>query len=472
LGALAAAALLAACSSLAPKTERPAAPVPAQLPLPVELAASAPAAPVEPLTWQQFVREPALRQLIETALANNRDLRVATLTVERARAQLDIARADKLPTVGVGVTANSAPNVSTGNQAQTYTAGLQLASWEIDFLGRIGNLNDAARAQLLATEAGRRSAELALVGAVASSYLNLVGDAQLLGVAERTLVARESTLRLTRTKADAGAASAIELQSAVSLVAQARVARQQALRQRQQDLATLALLLGQPVPEALVPAVPSPGDGSAPSAPAADGEADAQLAALLADVPVGLGSEVLLRRPDVVQAERQLEAADANIGAARAAMWPRVTLTASAGQASSQLSGLFQGGNFAWTLGAQALFTLFDSGRNQANVNAATVGRDIAVAQYERAVQAAFKDTADALGGLSTWRAQREAQAEQLASARELARLTELRYRAGAASELERLDAQRNLYAAEQGLIQTRLAEQQNRVALWKALGG
>lgn len=474
LSALAAAALLAACGSLAPKTELPAAPVPAQLPLPVELAASAAAAPAEPLTWQQFVREPALRQLIETALANNRDLRVAALNVERARAQLDIARADKLPTIGAGITANSAPNVSTGNQAQTYTAGLQLASWEIDFLGRIGNLGDAARAQLLATEAGRRSAELALVGAVASSYLSLVGDAQLLGVAERTLTAREATLRLTRTKADAGAASALELQAAVSLVAQARVARQQALRQRQQDLATLALLLGQPVPEALVPAVPPPPDASAAATarPSVDAEADAQLAALLADVPVGLGSEVLLRRPDVVQAERQLEAANANIGAARAAMWPRVTLTASAGQASSQLSGLFQGGNFAWTLGAQALVTLFDSGRNQANVNAATVGRDIAIAQYERAVQAAFKDTADALGGLSTWRAQREAQAEQLASARELARLTELRYGAGAASELERLDAQRNLYAAEQALIQTRLAEQQNRVALWKALGG
>lgn len=181
---------------------------------------------------------------------------------------------------------------------------------------------------------------------------------------------------------------------------------------------------------------------------------------------------MLLRRPDVVQAEQQLQAANANIGAARAAMFPRITLTASAGQASSQFSGLFQGGNFAWTLGAQALMTLFDAGRNQANVNASKVGRDIAVAQYERAVQAAFKDTADALNGLATWRDQRQAQADQLASAREIARLTELRYGAGAASELERLDAQRSLYAAEQALVQTRLAEQQNRVGLWKALGG
>jgi len=398
---------------------------------------------------------------------------VAALNVERARAQLDVSLADRYPTIGVGVAANSAPNTQSGNQAQSYTAGLQMASWELDFLGRIGNLNDAARSQLLATEAGRRSAELALVGAVLSSYLNLVADAQLLGVAERTLASREATFKLTRIKSDAGAASKLEEQSAVTLLAQARVARQQALRQRSQDLATLALLLGGPVPDDAVPQPPvldPAGDTSAPAPD--DAGADAAWAALLAEVPVGLSSEVLLRRPDVVQAEQQLQAANANIGAARAAMFPRITLTASAGQASSQFSGLFQGGNFAWTLGAQALMTLFDAGRNQANVNASKVGRDIAVAQYERAVQAAFKDTADALNGLATWRDQRQAQADQLASAREIARLTELRYGAGAASELERLDAQRSLYAAEQALVQTRLAEQQNRVGLWKALGG
>ena len=475
LGALAAALLLAGCGSLAPKHERPAAPVPAQLPMAPAEAASASAAPAAPLAWQDFVRDPAPRRLVELALANNRDLRVAALNVERARAQLDVSLADRYPTVGVGITANSAPNTQTGNQAQVYTAGLQMASWELDFLGRIGNLNDAARSQLLATEAGRRSAELALVGAVLSSYLNLVADAQLLGVADRTLASRESTFKLTRIKSDAGAASKLEEQSAVTLLAQARVARQQALRQRSQDLATLALLLGGPVPDDAVPQPPVIDPAGTPAGstpPPDDATADAAWAALLAEVPVGLSSEVLLRRPDVVQAEQQLQAANANIGAARAAMFPRITLTASAGQASSQFSGLFQGGNFAWTLGAQALMTLFDAGRNQANVNASKVGRDIAVAQYERAVQAAFKDTADALNGLATWRDQRQAQADQLASAREIARLTELRYGAGAASELERLDAQRSLYAAEQALIQTRLAEQQNRVGLWKALGG
>ncbi len=471
--ALSAALLLAGCGSLAPTYERPAAPVPAQLPLAAAEAASVAAAPAAPLAWQDFVRDPAPRRLVELALANNRDLRVAALNVERARAQLDVSLADRYPTVGVGISANSAPNTQSGKQAQSYTAGLQMASWELDFLGRIGNLNDAARSQLLATEAGRRSAELALVGAVLSSYLNLVADAQLLGVAERTLASRESTFKLTRIKSDAGAASKLEEQSAVTLLAQARVARQQALRQRSQDLATLALLLGGPVPDDAVPQPPvldPAGDTSAPAPD--DASADAAWAALLAEVPVGLSSEVLLRRPDVVQAEQQLQAANANIGAARAAMFPRITLTASAGQAASQFSALFQGGNFAWTLGAQALVTLFDAGRNQANVNASKVSRDIAVAQYERAVQAAFKDTADALAGLSTWRDQGQAQAEQLASTREIARLTELRYGAGAASELERLETQRSFYAAEQALIQTRLAEQQNRVALWKALGG
>ncbi|MEY8876946.1 MAG: TolC family protein [Leptothrix sp. (in: b-proteobacteria)] len=479
--ALVAALALAGCTHLAPTYERPEAPVPPQLAVPAELAASAPFHAPEPLTWQAFVQDAALRQLIEIALANNRDLRIAALNVDRVHALLIGSLADRYPTLGAGLTGNSAPSTVNGKQAQTYTAGLQLSSWELDFMGRIRDLNDAARAQVFATEAGRRSAELALVGAVVATHLNLVADAQLLAVAERTLASREATLALTQIKADAGVANLVELQGAVNLAAQGRVTRQQLLRQRSQDLGALNLLLGQPAPEALVPALPAAPvmDTTAPAATLTDASAsraalaaDAQLAAMLAEVPVGLSSEVLLRRPDVVQAEYQLQSANANIGAARAAMFPRVTLTASAGQAAATLAGLFNAGTFAWTLGAQALVTVFDAGRNQANVDASRVSRDIAVAQYERAIQSAFKDTADALGGLSTWRAQREAQADQLTSTRELARLTELRWGAGAASELERLDAQRNLLAAEQALIQTRLAEQQNRVALWKSLGG
>jgi outer membrane protein TolC len=208
---------------------------------------------------------------------------------------------------------------------------------------------------------------------------------------------------------------------------------------------------------------------AAASAPAPDRAADP---GWLAEVPVGLSSDVLLRRPDVVQAEQGLIAANANIGAARAAFFPRVTLTASAGQVASSLGSLFSAGQFAWTLSSQALMTIFDSGRNESNLKIAKVNRDIAVAQYEKAVQSAFRDTADALAGLGSWRDQLAAQQQQLVAVREIARLTELRYQRGAASELERLDAQRNLLAAEQGVVQTRLAEQVNRISLWKALGG
>jgi NodT family efflux transporter outer membrane factor (OMF) lipoprotein len=447
-------ALLAAgCTSLAPTYERPASPVPAQLPLAPAAAASA-AATAQPVGWQALVRPAPLRQLVEQALAHNRDLRVAALNVERARAQLGATQADRLPTVGAGLIANRAPNTSTGKQATSLTAGVQVSSWELDFFGRIASLTDAAKAQLLATEAGRRSAELTLVGAVVSNWLALAADAEQLAVAERTLVSRDETLRLTRLRADVGAASRLELQSAESLSASARVAVLQLQRQREQDLNALALLVGGPVPADRLPT------------------ADTLQAPVLADVPVGLSSEVLLARPDVVQAEQALIAANANIGAARAAFFPRVTLTGSAGQAASTFSDLFQGGHFAWTLGAQALASVFDAGRNQANLDAAKVGRDIAVAQYEKAVQSAFRDTADALAGLATWRDQLQAQQRQLDAAREIDRLTTLRYERGAASELERQDAQRSLLAAEQALVQTRLGEQVNRVALFKALGG
>ena len=288
----------------------------------------------------------------------------------------------------------------------------------------------------------------------------MLADAELLSVADRTLASRESTLKLSKLRFDAGAASALELQTAQSLVAQARNTQVQLRRQHALDLNALALLVGGPVPADLLP-----GAAAAGTVAGTPGE-------VLAPVPVGLASDVLLQRPDVIQAEQALVAASANIGVARAAFFPRLALTGSAGQAGSRLSDLFQAGNFAWSLSASALATVFDSGRNQANLNVARVSRDIAVAQYEKAVQSAFRETADALAGLSSWREQLAAQGQQLDAAREIARLTELRYTNGAASELDRLDAQRSLLAAEQTLVQTRLAEQVNRVGLFKALGG
>ena len=453
-----AALVLAGCTNLAPRHERPASPIPAQLPLPAEAAASAAAA--VPLGWKAFVQSPQLAQLVQRALDQNRDLRVAVLNVQRAEAQLGVARADRLPTVSAGLTAAATPNASSGRQTQSFTAGVQVTAWELDLFGRIANLGEAAQAQMLATEAGRRSAELALVGAVVSSWLTLGADAELLSVADRTLASRESTLKLSKLRFDAGAASSLELQTAQSLVAQARNTQVQLRRQHALDLNALALLVGGPVPADLLP-----GAAAAGTVAGTPGE-------VLAPVPVGLASDVLLQRPDVIQAEQALVAASANIGVARAAFFPRLALTGSAGQAGSRLSDLFQAGNFAWSLSASALATVFDSGRNQANLNVARVSRDIAVAQYEKAVQSAFRETADALAGLSSWREQLAAQGQQLDAAREIARLTELRYTNGAASELDRLDAQRSLLAAEQTLVQTRLAEQVNRVGLFKALGG
>jgi multidrug efflux system outer membrane protein len=448
-----AALVLAGCTNLAPRHERPASPIPAQLPLPAEIAASASTGAAVPLSWKAFVQSPQLAQLVQRALDQNRDLRVAVLNVQRAEAQLGVARADRLPTVSAGMTAAATPNASSGRQVQSYTAGVQVTAWELDLFGRIANLGAAAQAQVLATEAGRRSAELALVGSVVSGWLTLGADAELLSVADRTLASREATLTLSKLRFDAGAASSLELQTVQSLVAQARNTQVQLRRQRELDLNALALLVGGPVPAELLPRVSDGAD-------------------VLAPVPVGLASDVLLQRPDVIQAEQALVAANANIGVARAAFFPRLALTGSAGQAGSRLSELFQAGNFAWTLSASALATVFDSGRNQANLDVAKVSRDIAVAQYEKAVQSAFRETADALAGLSSWREQLDAQRQQLDAAREIARLTEMRYTNGAASELDRLDAQRSLLAAEQTLVQTRLAEQVNRVGLFKALGG
>lgn len=450
---LVAALVLAGCTSLAPRHERPAAPVPAELPLPASLAASAPAAAAS-TAWPDFLRSAPLQQLVKLSLERNRDLRLAVLNVQRAQAQLGVTRADRLPTVGAGLTQSATP--SGGGTARSYTAGLQVSGWEIDLFGRLANLGEAAQAQVLASEAGRRSAELALVAGVASSWLTLAADTDLLASTRRLVESREASMKLAQLRFDKGAASSLELQSARLLLEQAHAARAQLQRQRDQDLNALTLLAGGPVPAELLPTA---------STSAMAGET-------LAAVPVGLSSQVLLQRPDVIEAEQQLVAASANIGVARAAFFPRLTLTASAGQASTSLSDLFSAGQFAWTMSSQLLATVFDAGRNKANLEGAKIARDIAVAQYEKAVQSAFRDTADALAGLDTWRDQLAAQQTQLDATRETARLTDLRYQNGAASELERLDAQRSLLSAEQALVQVRLGEQLNRVALWKVLGG
>lgn len=434
--------------SLVPTLERPAAPVAATFPG-GDAAAARPAADI---AWTAFVQDARLRGLIARALEHNRDLRVATLNIEQVRARYQIERANTFPTVNAAASGNRQPDGSGGIQS-TYSVGLAISAWEIDFFGRLGALQDAALAQYLASQEARNAVQTSLVASVARSWLSLQTNEALVALTRQTLATREDSLRLTRLRFDNGATSALDLRQAESLTAAARAALAQAERQRALDRNALVLLVGQDVPATEL--APGPID-----------------AAVLADIPAGLPSDLLTRRADIRQAEQQLVAANANIGAARAAFFPRITLTASAGTASGDLSGLFKDGSWGFTLNPQALLPVFDAGRNRANLQAAEAARDIAVAQYERAIQTAFREVADALAGRTTLAEQLQAQQDQATAEAERLRLAELRYRNGVASFLDVLDAQRSLFSTQQALAQTRLALLQNRVALYAALGG
>lgn len=448
LAPVALALFLAGCVNLAPDLQRPALSVPPQLPA----VASDAAAAVQP-AWQDLLRDQRLRQVVSLALANNRDLRVALLNVERSRTQLRLADADRYPTVSAALLAQRAPNTS-GVQTNTFQAGLQISNYELDLLGRVRNASDAAAANLLATEAAGRAARLSLVVQTATAWLTLAADGEQLALARNSLASRGESLRLTTLREQVGAASAIELQAAQTLSASTRASVAQLERQLAQDQNALNLVVGTVVaPEMLPPAQLSNGDW-------------------LASVPAGLSSEVLLKRPDVIQAEQLLAAANANIGAARAAMFPRITLSTSAGQVSDSLRTLFDAGHFAWTVAGNAAVAIFDAGRNQANVDAAKLGRDIAVAQYDKAVQSAFRDTADALVAQASWKTQLAAQQDLVAAESERTRLTRMRLQAGSLSLLDTLDAERSLDSAQQALVQVRLAELLNRLSLYRALGG
>lgn len=449
--------LLAGCS-MAPVYERPAAPVAASWPQGTSDTATTPAAD---LAWQDFVTSDRLRELIALALANNRDLRVAALNIEQVRAAYAIRRADQFPTLNLAATGNRQPaSDHSGRITSAYTAGLAMASWELDFFGRVASLKDAALAQYLASEEARRTAQISLVAAVASTWLSLRTNDELLALTQRTLATREDSLRLTQLRLDNGVASALDVHQARTLTESARATLAQQQRLRALDLNALTLLAGQPLPDRLLPDAATANGG------------DDELSTLFRDVPAGLPSDLLTRRPDIRQAEQQLIAANANIGAARAAFFPRIALTASAGSASNALDGLFKSGSWGWTLAPQALLPLFDAGRNQAGLDSARAGREIAVAQYEKAIQTAFREVADALAGRATLGEQLRATAAQAQAEADRFRLADLRYRNGVASYLDVLDAQRSLFAVQQALAQTRLAWAQNRVALYKALGG
>ena len=438
--------------SFIPAYERPAAPVAAAYPAELLPAGSGAAAAAD-LEWQRFFIDARLKRLIDVALANNRDLRVAVLNLEQYRAQYQIRRADELPNLGAGVAAQRLANGS-GGLAGSYAVGLQVSSYELDLFGRVRSLSQAALAQYLATAETRKAVQIALIASVAGAHINLLADDELLRVTNDALQTREESLRLTRLKFDNGAASELDYRQAEQLLEGARATLAQTRRLRLLDENALVQLIGQPLPADL---------------PAATALANAQVEG---DLPAGLPSELLARRPDVRSAEQQLIASNANIGAARAAFFPRISLTANAGTASGELGNLFKSGTFALTGAAQLLQPIFDAGRNQAMLDVARVNRDVAVAQYERAIQTAFREVSDALAGRVTLGEQLRAQAAQANAAQVSFRLADLRYRNGAASFLDVLDAQRNVFTAQQALVQVQALRVQNLLTLYKALGG
>ena len=448
--ALAAAALLAGCSFI-PTYERPAAPIPASY---TETAGEVSAA-VAP--WQDYFAEPRLRQLIEAALTNNRDLRVAALNIEQARAAFQVRGADLYPRVGLAANASRSPAVTTGSLTNAFSAGLAIPAWEIDFFGRIASLKEQALAQYLATEEGRNAVQTSLVAAVANGWLNLLADEELLDLSRQTLTSREESVRLTKMRLDAGVVSELDFRQAQSLTQAAKATLAQQTRQRATDENALVLLLGQPLPQEVRASLTGSRLADAP---------------LMAALPAGLPSELLTRRPDIRQAEQQLIAANANIGAARAAFFPNISLTAQAGTASGELSGLFKSGSWGFSIAPSLLMPLFDAGRNQANLDSSKAGRSIAVAQYEKAIQTAFREVSDALAGQATLGEQTEALHLQAQAEAARLQLSDLRYRNGVSSYLDLLDTQRSLFTAQQALVQVRLQQLQNQVTLYKALGG
>lgn len=464
LAALTLAAVLGGCS-LMPEYQRPPAPVPAAFPNAPAAQADTPAA--ADIAWRDYFVDARLQRVIEQALANNRDLRIAALNIEAARAQYGIQRADLFPAVGATAsqTAQRQPagvfseagGGTTGGVSRQLSATIGFSAYELDFFGRIRSLNAEALETYLATGDARRSAQISLIAETASTWLSLAADQERLTLAQRTLKARDDSYRLTRRSFDAGAISALELRQAETLMLGAR-ADLAALQSRiAQDANALALIVGTPVDRAQLPE-------------ALPGEAGRVTA--LIDLPAGVASTVLTTRPDVAAAERALRAANARIGAARAAFFPSISLTASAGTASRSLSDLFSSGSGTWLFAPQIRVPIFEAGRLRASLDVANIQRDIGVARYEKAIQQAFREVADALAERATLAEQRAAREQLVEATAESLELSDLRYQAGADSYLVLLDAQREQYSAEQALIDVRQADAANRVTLYKVLGG
>jgi multidrug efflux system outer membrane protein len=460
---MAALALLAGCS-LAPVYERPDQPTAQAWPAGDAYKGVPPAAadakPVSQIQWREYFADDKLRKVIELALVNNRDLRVSVLNIEKAKAQYNIDTAALLPKLSANVsqTASRTPSTLTGTGESTisrqYTGGLAMASYELDFFGKLRNASEAGLQTYLGTEEARRTQQITLVSEVANAYLTLIADQQRLKLAAETLQSQQTTYDLSKKRFDSGVTSGVDMYDAQTSVEAARNDMAVYTAQVALDQNALTLLVGGDVPAELLPS--------------GDLESVTQLAA----IPAGLPSDLLQSRPDVQQAERALRAANANIGVARAAFFPSISLTASGGSASNTLSGLFKAGSSTWSFIPQINLPIFDGGVNRANLNIAKTDRDISVAQYEKAIQVAFREVADALATRGTLDERLASQQALVQAAEKSFTINDARYRKGADTYLNALVSQRALYSAQQGLITTRLAKTSNAVTLYKVLGG
>ncbi len=446
---------LSGCASIATLHETPAPVVAAQYPTYDPQQAADAAA----ISWRDYFTDPLLRSLIDKALENNRDLRISVLRVAEARAAYGIERADLFPNIGseAGVDRSRTPaDLSiTGKPllASQYQVMLGLASWEIDFWGRVRSLQDAALENYLATDSARRGASIALVAQVANAYLTLCEFDERIAMAQQTIASRSESFRIFTRRVEVGATSRLNLTQVQTLLIQAQALGAQLEQARAAEFNALTLLLG-----------------TSPDLPPLVGKLDAKN--LLTALRPGLPSALLIQRPDILAAEHQLKAANANISAARAAFFPRIALTASAGTASTELSGLFASGSLAWIFLPSISLPLFDAGRLRNNLDLAEVRRDIAVAGYAKTVQSAFRDVADALSARRWLLEQVTIARSGLSTQRQRAHLSQLRYDNGAAAYLDVLDAQRDLLVAEQQLMQTHRALLSSQVSLYTALGG
>ncbi len=412
--------------------------------------------------WESLFQDPQLQQLIRTALDNNRDLRLALLDVAEARAQYRIEGSALYPELSVdgdGSRQRLPADLSqTGDSAiQTqYSVGLGVAAYEVDLFGRLRSLKQSALQQYLATEEARRSAHITLVSEVAAAYLTLQADRRNLRIAEETVAAQQESVDLVKGRFDLGLGSELAVRQAEAALQTARASEARFSRLVAQDRNALAVLVGAPLPP--LPDHPADDLGS-------------ELASL-PEIPAGVSSAVLRQRPDIQQAEYNLKAANANIGAARAAFFPRITLTGSAGTASTELSGLFDSGSESWSFAPSISLPIFNGGRNRANLDVAEVRRDQNVARYEQTIQTAFQEVADALQARDGFQQQEQAQSALVDATRRGLTLAEARYEQGADDYLAVLDARRELLSAEQELVSVRLQKLSNRITLYRALGG